>query len=271
MMKSAAQRNNAQIIGNGPRILVLAHGFGTNQTIWRHMTPALEVDCRLVLFDHVGAVSSNWSYYSPRRYQTMYGYAADLLELLAELELTDVIYVGHSMSAMIGLLAAVSEPARFRRMILLNGSPCYLNMEDYRGGFEQKDIDALYEAMATNYHAWVSGLAPLAVGNPERPELASEFAETLRGVRPDIGLAMARMVYQSDHREMLSKLRIPTLLLPTRDDAFVPLAVSDYMLQQIPHAECVLLETSGHLPHLSAPALVAQAIRMYLDKEREAR
>lgn len=227
--------------------------------------PALQGDFRLVLFDHVGATSANWSYYSPRRYQTMHGYAADLLELLTELGIAECIFVGHSMSAMIGLLAALNEPARFQKLILLNASPYYLNQGDYRGGFEQADIDGLYEAMATNYHAWVSGLAPLAVDNPDRPELAREFAESLEGMRPDIGLAMARMVYQSDHRHRLAECSIPTLLLPTRHDAFVPIGVSDFMLGHMPNARRIILEASGHLPHLSAPELVVSGMRAFLN------
>jgi sigma-B regulation protein RsbQ len=164
---------------------------------------------------------------------------------------------------MIGLLAAIEEPERFRKLMLLGASPRYLNDGDYRGGFEQADIDGLYEAMAANYHAWVSGFAPFAMGNADKPELARHFAETLSEIRPDIALAVARIIFQSDHRADLGKLTVPTLVVQSMSDAAVPMAVGEYLASHIPNAELLVLDATGHLPHLSAPDAVTAAIRAF--------
>jgi sigma-B regulation protein RsbQ len=264
MARTSIQRNNARIVGQGKRTVVFSHGFGSDQTAWRHQEADLAEDRRLVLFDHVGAGRSDLAAYSPRRYQTLRSYAADLLELLAELDLEEVDYVGHSMGGMIGLLAALDEPERFRKMVFISASPRYLNDDGYRGGFEQKDIDALYEAMTGNYHAWASGFAGVAMGNPDRPELAQEFASTLCAIRPDIALAVSRLIFQSDHRADLPSLRVPTLILQTNNDVAVPREVGEYLAGHIPGAELEVIDAQGHLPHLSAPAAVTAAIRAFL-------
>jgi sigma-B regulation protein RsbQ len=264
MVATAIQRNNARVVGDGPKTLVLAHGFGTDQTAWRHQEAALAGEHRLVLFDHVGTTGSDLAAYSPRRYQSLHSYAEDLLELLDELDARNVFYVGHSMSGMVGLLAALLEPERFRRLIFLGASPRYLDDDGYKGGFTQKDLDALYEAMTSNYHAWASGFAPLAMGNPERPELGLAFAATLSAQRPDIALAMARIIFQSDHRADLPALRVPTLILQTRNDIAVPMEVGQYLAAHIPDAKLTVIDATGHFPHLSAPAAVTHAIRGFL-------
>jgi sigma-B regulation protein RsbQ len=259
------QRNNVRVVGSGQRTLVFAHGFGTDQTAWRHQEAAFAGDHRLVLFDHVGVGGSDLAAYSPRRYQSLHSYAADVLEVLAELDIKGASYVGHSMSAMIGLLAAKEEPERFERMIFVSASPRYLNDEGYHGGFEQKDMDALHEAMASNYHAWASGFAPIVAGNPEQPELALDFARTLSALRPDISLAMSRLIYASDHRADLGSLKAPTLIIQSRQDVAVPVEVGEYLSRHILDARMSLINARGHLPHMSSPAAVIAAIRSFLD------
>lgn len=260
MPLAPSQQNDARLVGAGDTTIVLAHGFGTDQTAWRYQAPALAERHRVLLFDHVGVGRSDLSAYSPRRYQSLRSYAIDVLNLLEELALEDVVYVGHSMSGMIGLLAAIEEPRRFRKLVLLGASPRYLDDEGYVGGFKRADLDGLYDAMQTNYHAWASGFAPIATGNPDKPDLAREFASTLAALRPDIALTAARTIFESDHRKDLPKLTLPTLVLQSQADVAVPIAVGAFLASHIPRAELQILDATGHLPHWSAPEQVTSAI-----------
>lgn len=262
--QGALARNNVRVTGTGSPTIVLAHGFGTDQTAWRHQEAALAGSHRLVLFDHVGAGGSDLSAYSPRRYRNLHSYADDLLEILGELAVRDALYIGHSMSGMIGLLAALLAPGHFARMIFLNASPRYLNDAGYCGGFEQSDIDNLYAAMTTNYQLWASGFAGLVMGNPERPELAQEFAATLTAIRPDIASAVTRIIFQSDYRAELSRLTVPTMIVQSSEDVAVPRAVGEYLAHHIPRAELRVIEAHGHLPHMSEPQRVLDAIQSFL-------
>ena len=264
-MSTALVRNNVQVIGDHPQTLILAHGFGTDQTAWRHQQAVLAERYRLVLFDHVGAGGADPAAYSPHRYRSLHSYAADLLEVLDVLKVKQAVYVGHSMSGMIGLLSALQEPACFARMIFIGASPRYLNDAGYGGGFDQPSLDALYAAMASNYQAWVSGFAGLAMDNPERRELADEFARTLSAIRPDIAQNVARVLFQSDYRAELPLLKVPTLVMATNHDMAVPLAVSEYLAQQIPQAQLAVVEGRGHFPHMSGPAAVNAAILSFLN------
>jgi sigma-B regulation protein RsbQ len=269
MGQAIRKRNNVQVLGSGRETLVFAHGFGSEQSAWRHQVEEFQQRYRIILFDHVGCGGSDFNAYSPHRYRDLHGYAEDLLELCDELKLTDCILVGHSLSGMAGLLAAVVEPRRFRQLVFVKASPRYLNDSDagYRGGFEQSELDALYAAMSSNYSAWASGFAPRAMGNPERPELGQEFVRTLSAMRPDIALSIARILFQSDHRMDLSRLKVPTLILQSGEDLAVPDAVGDYMARRIPLAKMSTIEARGHLPHLSAPEAVNRAIGSYLSAE----
>ncbi|MDI3282430.1 alpha/beta hydrolase [Polyangium sp. 15x6] len=255
-----SRQNKARVLGAGETTIVLAHGFGTDQTAWRHQAPTLAERHRVLLFDHMGAGRSDLSAYSPRRYQSLRSYAIDLLLLLEELALEDVVYVGHSMSGMIGLLAAVEEPSRFRKLVLLGASPRYLDDVGYEGGFKRADLDGLYRAMQTNFHAWASGFAPIVTGNPDRPDLARDFAASLGALRPDIALTVARVIFESDHRGDLPKLAHPTLVLQSQADVAVPISVGTYLASHIPRAELQVLDATGHMPHWSAPEQVTRAI-----------
>ena len=260
MGTSILERNNVKILGNGSKTMIFAHGFGSDQTAWRHQVAAFASNYRIVLFDHVGAGKSDFSAYSPRRYSSLYSYSEDLLDLCAELKLTQCILVGHSVSGMVSLLAALVEPQRFSQLIFISASPRYLNDEGYFGGFEQSDLDALYAAMSSNYYAWVSGFAPIAMGNPEKPELALEFANTLAAIRPDIAQAVARVIFQSDHRAELPRLTLPTTILQASGDIAVPIEVGQYMAAQIADSQLIPIQAQGHLPHISAPDVVTHAI-----------
>ncbi len=263
MLSSALTRNHVNIVGqsneNAPT-LVMAHGFGSDQTAWRYLIEAFAPEYRIVLFDHVGSGNSDLKAYSPHRYKNLHSFAQDFLEICYELNLQEVTLIAHSVSCMVGLLAASSEPRRFKQLFFISGSPCYLNNHDYIGGFEQNDLDGLYTAMSTNYYAWASGFAPLVMGNPEHPELALEFGETLSAMRPDIAQAIARLIFQSDHRADLPKLTIPTMIIQPQYDLAVPIAVGQYLAEHIPRSKLILTGTEGHLPHLSHPDIVISAI-----------
>jgi sigma-B regulation protein RsbQ len=264
MASSILKRNNVHVVGKGTRTLIFAHGFGSEQGAWRHQVAAFQDRYRIVLFDHVGCGHSDLEAYSPHRYRSIHGYAEDLLELCAALKLMDATLVGHSVGGMVGLLAALAEPKRFQRLVFIKASPRYLNDAGYTGGFTQEQLDALYHSMSSNYYAWASGFAPLAMGNAERPELAREFAATLSAMRPDIALSLARVIFQSDHRANLPRLTIPSLILQSGGDIAVPSEVGLYMARHIPQARLVSLNATGHLPHLSAPDAVTQALASFL-------
>ncbi len=264
-MSAILKRNNVRVVGSGPETIVLTHGFGTDQTAWSYQEAALARDYQLVLYDHVGAGASDPAAYSPRRYKGLQSYATDLLEICDELKLENALYVGHSMGGMVGLLAAVAQPRSFKKMVFVGASPRYLNDVDYVGGFDQPSVDGLYAAMSSNYHAWAGGFSGLVMGNPERPELAEGFARTLSAIRPDVAVAVARIIFQSDHRADLSKLQVPTLIVQSTEDVAVPMQVGEYLARHIPHAQLQVVAARGHLPHVSAPEAVTAAIRGFLN------
>ncbi len=264
MASRIIERNNVHFVGEGSQTIIFAHGFGSDQTAWRRQVAAFSPDYRIVLFDHVGGGKSDFSAYSPHRYSSLYSYAEDLLDLCAELKLTKSILVGHSVSGMVSLLAALVEPDCFSQLFFIDASPRYLNDVEYIGGFEQSDLDALYESMSTNYYAWASGFAPIAMGNPEQPELAMEFANTLAAIRPDIAQAVSRVIFQSDHRAELPRLSVPVVILQASDDIAVPPEVGQYMADKIPNSKLLNINAKGHLPHISAPDVVNNAIAQCL-------
>lgn len=260
MATSILERNHVKILGKGDRTILFAHGFGSDQSAWRHQVAAFAEQFRIVLFDHVGAGKSDFNAYSPRRYSSLYSYAEDLLDLCAQLKLSRCTLVGHSVSGMIGLLAALVEPQLFSQLIFVGASPRYLNDDGYVGGFEQSDLDALYAAMSSNYYAWASGFAPLLAGNPDKPEVASEFASTLAAIRPDIAQAVARVIFASDYRQQLPRLQVPTLILQPSNDIAVPPEVGRYMADKISNSQLINIAAQGHIPHLSAPDVITKAI-----------
>lgn len=258
------QKYNIHIVGTGDQPLVMAHGFGSDQTAWRYQVEALSSQYRIVLFDYIGYGKSDISDYSPLRYNRVESYRDDLLEIYDALDLTGTIFIGHSMSAMIGMLAALAQPERFTKLIFVGASPRYLNDDGYIGGFNQSDLNSLYETMAVNYLDWSSGFAPLAIANPDRPELAQEFIQTLSAMRPDIAQSIARVIFESDFRDQLTAVQQPVLILQTQHDIIVPEAVGDYLAARIPRNKLIFLNAEGHLPHLSSPDEVLSAIQQFI-------
>jgi sigma-B regulation protein RsbQ len=244
--------------------MLFAHGFGCDQNMWRHVWPAFEADHRIVLFDHVGAGRSDWSAYDPGRYGSLDGYARDVLEICAELDLREVIFVGHSVSAMIGILAAAREPERFARLVLVGPSPRYIDDEGYVGGFAREDIEELLDSMDSNYLGWSSAMAPVIMGNDERPELGEELANSFCQADPEIARHFARVTFLSDNRDDLMRVATPSLVLQCSHDAIAPEAVGRYVNERLPDSQLVLLEATGHCPNLSAPDETIAAIKAFL-------
>ncbi|MFI6172358.1 alpha/beta fold hydrolase [Nocardia sp. NPDC051052] len=258
---NASSKNNVVVIGrdDGPTVL-LAHGFGCDQNLWRLVAPALAERFRVVLFDHVGAGKSDLAAWSAQRYSTLDGYAADIVELCAELELRDVVLVGHSVSAMIAVLAAVRDPDRFAKLVLLTPSPCYIDDGDYRGGFSRADIDELLESLDSNYLGWSATMAPVIMGNPERPELGAELTESFCRTDPAIARVFAQTTFLSDNRADLAHVTVPTLIIQSREDAIAPPEVGRFVHDQIAGSTLVTLDATGHCPQLSAPQATFRAI-----------
>jgi sigma-B regulation protein RsbQ len=262
---SALQRNNVKLSGREDgRPMVFAHGFGCDQNMWRFVTPAFADEYRIVLFDHVGAGRSDLSAFNRGKYGSLQGYASDVLEICRELELTDAIFVGHSVSAMIGVLAAVQEPDRFAELILIGPSPRYIDDDGYSGGFSREDIEGLLESLDSNYLGWSSAMAPVIMGNLDRPELGSELTNSFCRTNPEIAKHFARATFLSDNREDLPRVRARSLILQCSEDAIAPQAVGEYVHRQIAGSELVLMKATGHCPNLSAPEETIAAIQAFL-------
>ncbi|MCE9672115.1 alpha/beta hydrolase [Myxococcus stipitatus] len=264
MNRTVLTRNNVQLVGGGDDIVVFAHGFGTNQTVWKNQVRELEASHRIVLFDHVGAPGSDLEAYSPHRYSSLESYASDLVEVLDAVGARDVFYVGHSMSAMIGLVAGVMRPELFRSMFFIGGSPRYLNAPSYVGGFERHEIDALYETVEQHFEAWASGFAKAAMGPSATREHADTFAESLMALRPDIAIGLVRIIFESDFREQVPHLTIPTCVVQPLDDFAVPTSVGEYLARTVRQGRIEYVPNQGHLPHVTAPrelnAVLSRAI-----------
>lgn len=262
---SVLSRNNVRVSGRADgQPMIFAHGFGCDQNMWRFVAPAFEDRYRIVLFDHVGAGQSDPSAYHRSKYQSLQGYATDVLEICRDLGLTRAIFVGHSVSAMIGVLAAVEEPDRFAKLILIGPSPRYIDDGDYAGGFSREDIEGLLDSLDSNYLGWSSAMAPVIMGNPDRPELGAELTNSFCRTDPAIAKHFARTTFLSDNRADLPKVKAPALILQCSDDAIAPRAVGEYVHRQIPGSTLVLMQATGHCPNLSAPQETIDAIEGFL-------
>ena len=258
-------RNHVQTSGSGEKVIVFAHGLGCDQTVWKNVIPAFVADYRIVLFDYVGSGRSDKSAYSPDRYNSLHGYAQDLIEVSEALQLKNIIFVGHSVSGMIGALAAIKRPELIDKLIMIGASPHYLNEADYHGGFERDDIVELLDMMEINYKEWAKYLAPIAMPNEESPELTAEFESMLNANSPGIARQFAEATFMSDHRTDLPNIPVQTLIIQTKEDAIAPLEVAQYLNEHIPDSELVIMETAkGHNPHISHPAETVRAIKQFI-------
>jgi sigma-B regulation protein RsbQ len=259
-------KNHVRLVGNqdASTTLVFVHGFGTEQSVWQPVADHFAADCRIVLLDNVGAGRSDPEAFVQHRYLSLQRYAEDLLDICAALKLQDAILVGHSVGAMIGVLAALKQPDYFSRMVLIGASPRYLDDDGYPGGLTKHDLAGIYSTVANQFSEWVDAFAPLAMANPDRPQLARHFADTIRAIPRANVLTVLCSILQSDHRTDISLLDKPTLLLQTQRDFFVPQAVADYLHQHIPGSRLSMIDTEGHFPHISAPDQVAAEIRRFI-------
>lgn len=259
------RRNNITVVGrtDGP-VLLLAHGFGCDQNMWRLVLPMLTEHFRVVLFDYVGSGRADASAWNEQRYSSLAGYAQDVLEICEELDLRDVVFVGHSVSAMVGVLAAAKAPQRFSRLVMVAPSPRYIDEDGYRGGFSADDIDELLESLESNYLGWSAAMAPVIMGNEDRPELGQELTASFCATDPDMARVFARTTFLSDSRPDLKTVTVPTLVLECTQDVIAPREVGAYVNKAIPGSRLVTLEATGHCPQLSAPQATAEAITDFI-------
>jgi sigma-B regulation protein RsbQ len=244
--------------------MVFAHGFGCDQNMWRFVAPAFESDFKTVLFDHVGAGHSDLSAYDPKKYGSLDGYADDLIDIGRELNLSGAVFVGHSVSAMIGVLASLKAPDLFESLVLVGPSARYINDGDYVGGFSAEQINELLDFLASNYLGWSAAMAPAIMGNSDRPEFGEELTNSFCRTDPEIAKAFARVTFMSDNRADLSKVRAQTLVLQCSEDLIAPPEVGRYVHEHIQGSEMVMMRATGHCPNLSAPEETIAAIRAFV-------
>lgn len=259
-------RHNVHVAGEGRRTIVLAHGFGCDQTMWRHVAPDLARDHRVVLFDHVGCGEADRGAYRIERHRDLRGYAEDVIDLLQSLDLQDAVFVGHSVSAMIGLLAVKRDPRLISHLIMVGPSPRYVDDQDYYGGFTRADVDELLALLEENHRGWSEQMAPVIMGNADRPGLAQELANSFCRMDPLVARYFARATFLSDLRAELPDCLTPTLIMQCSEDAIVPVDVGRYLNRTLPRSEFVLMRATGHCPHLSAPGETIAVIREYLQR-----
>lgn len=259
-------QHNVRVLGaEEGQPLVFAHGYGCDQSMWRFVVPEFTDRYRVVLFDHIGAGGSDLSAYQIDRYATLDGYAADVVELCQALDLRDVTFVGHSVSAIIGVLAAAAAPGLFSSLVLVGPSPRYIDEAGYVGGFSRRDIEELLDSLDSNYLGWSSAIAPVIMGRPDRPELSQELEDSFCRTDPQIARRFAHVTFLSDNRADLERVDQPTLVLQCTDDVIAPVSVGEYVRDHMPNATLTMLNATGHCPHLSAPQETADAIHKFLD------
>lgn len=264
-MTDILTRNNVRVSGKeGAQPMLFAHGFGCDQNMWRYLTPAFENDYRIVLFDYVGSGKSNVKEYDERRYSSLDGYAQDVVDIMEALDLRDTIFVGHSVSAMVGVLAVKLAPARFAKLVMVGPSPRYINDADYVGGFERADIEGLLDLMDRNYIGWANFLAPVVMKNDDRPELTQELHESFCSTDPKIARRFAEATFFSDNRGDLAGVPVPSLIMQCAEDAIAPVEVGVYLSRNLPASTLRMMKATGHCPHVSHPDETIVAIREYL-------
>ncbi|KYF67703.1 alpha/beta fold hydrolase [Sorangium cellulosum] len=262
---SVRKRHNVKVVGRGDVDMIFAHGYGCDQNMWRLLTGAFEDSHRIILYDLAGCGGSDLSAYDRRKYDTLEGHARDVIEILGEIATGPAVFVGHSVSAMIGLLAGIAAPERFREHIMVGPSPCYINDGDYFGGFSRDDIDSLLDALDSNYLGWASAMAPTIMGAPDRPELGEELTNSFCRTDPEIAKHFARVTFLSDNRADLPRLTARSLILQCSDDVIAPPSVGEYLHKALPNSALRFIDNIGHCPHLSAPGPLVQAMREFLE------
>ncbi|MCU7618490.1 alpha/beta hydrolase [Chryseobacterium sp. PBS4-4] len=261
---SVLKRNNVTIKGTGENMIFFAHGFGCDQNMWRYVSPVFEEKYTTVLFDHVGAGNSDLSSYSFTKYNQLEGYAEDIVEIAKELKVSNAVFVGHSVGAIIGLIAAKMSPELFGKLVLVSPSPSYINNEDYIGGFSRPEIDELLESLNDNHLGWSATMAPVIMGNPDREELGKELTNSFCKTDPEIAKHFARTTFLTDKRDILEDSKVPVLILQCSSDVIAPVEVGHYMHKKMTGSQLVIMKATGHCPNLSAPEETIEAISDFL-------
>lgn len=257
-------RNNVKVSGNGSKTMIFAHGFGCDQNMWRWTASAFEQDYQVVLFDYVGSGKSDISQYDQEKYESLHGYVQDVLDICDELQLEDAIFVGHSVSSIIGLLASLERPQCFSNLIMIGPSPCFLNKPPYYGGFEEEELHGLIDLLDKNYIGWAKGFAAMVMANEDQPSLAEELMISICSTDPVIARQFAIATFFSDYRQELAKASVPSLIIQCSDDVVAPKAVGEYMHQNMRDSLIRVIDAAGHCPHLSHPDQTVELMREYL-------
>jgi sigma-B regulation protein RsbQ len=262
---NASERHNVTVTGRADgQAMVFAHGFGCDQNMWRFVAPAFEDDFRVIVFDHAGAGGADPAAYDATRHGTLSGYADDVVEICRELGVEGGIFVGHSVSSMIGVLADRTDPELFAKLVLVSPSPRYIDDDEYVGGFTESDIRELLDSLDSNYLGWSSAMAPVIMGNPDRPELAAELTASFCRTDPKVARRFAEVTFLSDNRADLATVKTPTLVLQCTNDAIAPVSVGEYVATTLPEGTLVMLDATGHCPNLSAPEATVDAISAFV-------
>lgn len=265
---NALSRHNVAVTGRADRqAIVFAHGFGCDQNMWRFVAPAFEDAFRVIVFDHAGAGRADRGAYDAKRHASLRGYAEDVVEICRELDVTDAVFVGHSVSSMIGVLADEIAPELFAKLVLVGPSPRYIDDEGYVGGFTEADIRDLLDSLASNYLGWSSAMAPVVMGNVDRPELGVELTESFCRTDPDVARRFAEVTFMSDNRADLARVHKPTLVLQCASDAIAPVSVGTYVANALPNGQLVMLDATGHCPNLSAPEETIAAMNPFIRRD----
>ncbi|NJR65711.1 MAG: alpha/beta hydrolase [Leptolyngbyaceae cyanobacterium CRU_2_3] len=265
MIQNILKRNNVSVFGQGTQPMLFAHGFGCDQNMWRFITPAFEEDYQIILFDYVGSGKSDLQAYGAERYGNLKGYAQDVLDICEALALTNVIFVGHSVSSVVGILSSIQSPRHFEHLIFIGPSPCYINdLPDYVGGFERKDIEDLLDIMEKNYIGWASFLAPILMKNEDQPHLTRELEESFCSTDPVIAKRFAEVTFYSDNRSDLPQVTVPSLILQCAEDTIAPVEVGDYLHRHLSKSTLKQMQATGHCPHMSHPQETIHLIQEYL-------
>jgi len=258
------KRNNVKVSGQGRQPMLFAHGYGCDQNMWRFITPAFEQNYQIVLFDHIGFGGSDSGGYSRQHYSSLQAYADDMLEICAALDLQQVIFVGHSVSAMLGVLAALREPERFSKLVLVAPSPSFINDGDYIGGFTREAIEGMLATLETDYLGWATSMAPVVMGNPDRPELSQELVQAFCHSNEEVARDFGRLTFLADNRREAGLLHLPVLILQCSEDALAPLEVGNFLHQHMAGSKLQVLKATGHCPNLSAPQETIAAMKSFL-------
>jgi len=259
-------RNNVKILGEGRQVIMFAHGFGCAQSSWKFITDAFLKDYKVILFDYVGSGDSDLNQYDKQKYSTLEGYACDVIDIIEALELTDIIFVGHSVSSMIGMIAALQIPEAFKKLIFIGPSPRYLNDGEYIGGFNANDIETIFEHIAEDYVGWSKQLAPVVMDTPSKPELSDFLQECFEATAPSVALAFAMATFKADYRDKLKNLEVPSLTLQSSNDIMAPLSTGEFINKNTPENFLVVMKATGHFPHISEPEETIREIKDFIEE-----